>query len=391
MVRPRRVDRPSRRERRHALTLTGGNAPNRSRFWSGSWRAGGAEAQRGRARAAGLLMVFTTLVTSLIAPAAMANALPLPGPPDHGLSLDIRSGDAAGTHLTLTSKTIEVPASAVKSVNASGSSYTFSNIERVGRCGNRQGGPYRGPERHRRHQRQAQWHPGHGRGRPSLDRRCRRIRANKGERGARHGPSRWHLGCGRDRPDASARAGHHGRQTRWHALPTYSYKGSGSGFTYSLAFAGATNGIHVTGTICWGCATSLNINAKLDGTFTWANQDLDMGIAGGKATNGSFGISGMSSDLDLTYTVLRGAEPGAGGKPPVFKLPVAFEAPLCICAGIPIYSKFELAVLVTLGLGAKNSSVQGGAHVTISGSGSVSGTGVGGPGDRSTATSRGTS
>lgn len=145
-----------------------------------------------------------------------------------------------------------------------------------------------------------------------------------------------------------------------------------------MTFAGAPNGIHVTGTICYACASLLNINAKLDGTFTWANQDLDMDLAGGKVKSGSFGISGMSSDLDLTYTVLRGASPGVGAKPPVFKLPVSFEAPLCICGGIPVYSKFELAILVTLGIGAKNSSIQGGAHVTITGSGSVSGTGLGG-------------
>jgi hypothetical protein len=103
-------------------------------------------------------------------------------------------------------------------------------------------------------------------------------------------------------------------------------------------------------------------------------------MAGGKATSGPFGISGMSSELDLTYTVLRGDEPGVGAEPPVIELPVAFEAPLCIRGGIPIHSKFEPAVLVTLGIGAKNSSVEGGAHVTINGSGSVTGTGVGAAG-----------
>jgi hypothetical protein len=47
---------------------------------------------------------------------------------------------------------------------------------------------------------------------------------------------------------------------------------------------------------------------------------------------------------------------------------------------IPIYSRFELAVPVTVGIGAKNLSVEGGAHVTINGSGSVTGTGVGAAG-----------
>jgi hypothetical protein len=80
---------------------------------------------------------------------------------------------------------------------------------------------------------------------------------------------------------------------------------------------------------------ALNINAKLDGTSTWANQDLDLGMAGGKAISGPFGTSGMSSELDLTNTVLRDDEPGVGAKPRVFKLPVAFEAPCASAAGSP--------------------------------------------------------
>jgi hypothetical protein len=324
-------------------------------------------------------MVFATLVTSLSAPGAMANALPLPSATSKALSVDIRSGDAAGTHLTLTSKTIEVPASAVKTVSATGTSYTFSDIKAL-----------------------AGLAPGKVvliEGQNAIVVTSIKHSGNLIVVGATPASIGDVVESGqievKGSPNMAQAVGVSGvadsglvpalvpaasGTRRGDALPSYSYKGKSGSFTYAIAFAGAPNGVHLTGSICWGCTTALNINAKLDGTFTWADQDLDLGMAGGKATSGSFSISGMSSDLYLTYTVLRGEEPGVGAKPPVFRLPVSFEAPLCICGGIPIYSKFEVALLITLGIGAKNSSVEGGAHVTITGSGAVTGTGVGGPG-----------
>jgi hypothetical protein len=115
--------------------------------------------------------------------------------------------------------------------------------------------------------------------------------------------------------------------------------------------------------------------------FTWANEDVNIGVGGGSVRSGSFSISNMSSNINLNYTVLRGDEPTVGAKPPVLKIPFAFEAPLCGtplgCAGLPLYSKFELAILITLGISGKNSTIQGGVQVTISGSGSVSGSRAG--------------
>jgi hypothetical protein len=119
----------------------------------------------------------------------------------------------------------------------------------------------------------------------------------------------------------------------------------------------------------------------MDGTFTWADQSVDLGVAGGAVSGGSFSLSHLSSDIKLNYTVLRGEVPNIGAKLPVFKVPFAFEMPLCGspfgCAGIPLYSKFSLAFLITLGISAKNSSIEGGVDLNIGGTASVSSQGLG--------------
>lgn len=339
-------------------------------------------------RVLALSMAVAAMVTGFGAANVAAATLASPQDGSQPPTVVINSGNAAGTHLTLTSKTIEVPPSALKSVSASGSTYTFSATGPLAKVAVGKVILIEGQDaivvtgvKHSGAQLIVGATPASigdviesgqlvETGPPDMAEAIGVPQATSGaDTASAAAPV---LGA-----PVVARRGPDGTLT---TFPTYSYKGKGGNFTYSISFAGAPSGIHVTGSICWGCSSLLNINAKIDGTFTWANQDLDMGLAGGKVKSGSFGISGLSSDLDLTYTVLRGEEPGVGAKPPVFKLPVSFEAPLCICGGIPVYSKFELAILVTLGLGAKNSSVEGGVHVTISGSGSVSGAGVGGAG-----------
>jgi len=328
------------------------------------------------------------IVAALVTGAGASTSAAAVWPPSNtaAQTVSINSGNAAGTDLTLTSKTIEVPSSLLKSVTGGGTTYTFSSASgplakvAVGKVILIEGQDaiVVTSVKHAGGQLVVGAAPASigdviesGQlkvtGPPDMAQAVGVTDTSSGLAPALAPMLRSTGAAGARRPNDTLAV-----------FPSYSYSGKTSTFSYSLTFAGAPNGIHVTGTICYACASLLNINAKLDGTFTWANQDLDMDLAGGKVKSGSFGISGMSSDLDLTYTVLRGASPGVGAKPPVFKLPVSFEAPLCICGGIPVYSKFELAILVTLGIGAKNSSIQGGAHVTITGSGSVSGTGLGG-------------
>lgn len=344
-----------------------------------------------RSRVAVLATAVAAIVTSLGAANVAAATLPSPHVGTQPRTVVINSGNAAGTNLTLTSKTIEVPPSAVKSVGAGGATYTFASATgplaqvAVGKVILIEGQDaiVVTSVKHSGAQLIVGATPASigdviesgqlvEKGPPDM---AQAVGVPEATTGAGSGSASAAAAVVGAPVVAGARRGPDATLT---TFPTYSYKGKGGSFSYSISLAGAPDGIHVTGSICYACSSLLTINAKIDGTFTWADQDLDMGLASGKVKSGSFGISGLSSDLDLTYTVLRGEEPGAGAKPPVFKLPVSFEAPLCICGGIPVYSKFQLALLVTLGLGAKNSTVEGGAHVTISGSGSVSGTGIGG-------------
>ncbi len=79
-------------------------------------------------RIVALPVVFAALVSATTTGAPIAEATVLPGSAHGaGQTVTINSGNAAGTQLTLTSKTIEVPSSLLKSVSAGGSTYTFSS------------------------------------------------------------------------------------------------------------------------------------------------------------------------------------------------------------------------------------------------------------------------
>jgi hypothetical protein len=171
---------------------------------------------------------------------------------------------------------------------------------------------------------------------------------------------------------------------------TFAYQGTTGGFTYKVGFTGKSDGLHATGDFCYqlvgsasgsSCGNGLSINVTLDGVFTWSNEDLKIGVAHSAVSSGGFSLSGMTSQITLNYTVLRGDEPKIGADPPVLKIPFAFEAPLCGtplgCAGLPLYSKFELAILIKLGISSKNSTIQGGVTATVTGSGSITKSGLG--------------
>ena len=105
------------------------------------------------------------------------------------------------------------------------------------------------------------------------------------------------------------------------------------------------NGLNVTGEFCYAlsgssCGGGLSISVTLNGTSTWSDEDVNIGVGGGKISSGSFSITGMSSELDLNYAVVRGDEPTVGAKPPVLTIPFSFETPPCGtplgCAGPPV-------------------------------------------------------
>jgi hypothetical protein len=166
---------------------------------------------------------------------------------------------------------------------------------------------------------------------------------------------------------------------------SFSHSGKSGGLTYTVAFTSQPGGLHATGDFCYvvassTCGEGLSIHIALDGTFSWADQSIDLGVGGGTVRGGSFSISKLESDIKLNYTVLRGQVPNIGAKLPVFKIPFSLEMPLCGsafgCGGIPLYAKFSIAFLVTLGISAKNSSIEGGVDLNLGGSASVSSTGL---------------
>lgn len=166
----------------------------------------------------------------------------------------------------------------------------------------------------------------------------------------------------------------------------FSFRGSSGPLDYTMGFKPQSHGLETTAEFCYkftgsSCGSGLSLKVTLSGTYTWADQALALSVAGGTAKNGSFSMSGWTTQLDLHYTVVRGLGRLKGGAPPVIKIPVSFEVPLCGtplgCAGLPLYSKFEMALLLKLGVSSQNTVVQGGVTVTITGSGSVGQRGLG--------------
>jgi hypothetical protein len=166
----------------------------------------------------------------------------------------------------------------------------------------------------------------------------------------------------------------------------FSYSGKVGKLDYSLAFAGKSDGVHITGELCYSlngspanisisCGTLLSMKANLEAVFNYQDEDAYILFSNGHLSTGSFSLSGLSGTLSVKYEALRGNDPNVNADPPVFKLPFSFEMPVCpaplYCDGVPLYTKVELAVLVKLGIASKGSLIQGGVSVNLGGSASV--------------------
>ncbi|HTW10583.1 MAG TPA: hypothetical protein VME46_23985 [Acidimicrobiales bacterium] len=378
--------------------------PNRSRHqghpaWS--W----ARLTSAVARTATAAFMAAALVASQAVPSAAALGVPTPRASAHGARvLEARTGQAAGTDVTLTTKTIVVPPALVRSslssVSASGSTYTFSSA--TGPLSQIAKGKVLLLEGRDAIVVTSVKHAGKslvvGAAPASLTDvvQSGTIKvAGAPDASAAVGvplstsafgaPAVDGLSVGAPYSPAPSTGERASRNVP--AGATFAYKGSSGNFTYKVKVKGIAGGLDGNLEICYTaygskCGSGLSINVILDGVFTWSSQDLDVDVGGGSVSSGSFSISGLSTNVKLNYTVLRGTEPNVGAKPPVFKIPFAFEMPLCGspigCAGIPLYSKFEFAILITLGIAAKNSSVEGGVDFTLGGSASVSGSKLGG-------------
>lgn len=162
---------------------------------------------------------------------------------------------------------------------------------------------------------------------------------------------------------------------------TFAYQQTAGGFTYKVGFTGKSDGVHVTGDFCYqlvgsssgsSCGNGLTINATLDGVLSWNDQNATITVANGVVVDDSLSMDGLAGHLTLDYTVLKGQTDAISADPPVLKVPFAFEFPVCPgpigCDGIPLYTKFEVALLVKLGVSGRNSTMQGGVTLSLGGS-----------------------
>jgi hypothetical protein len=165
----------------------------------------------------------------------------------------------------------------------------------------------------------------------------------------------------------------------------YSGKDKTGDLTYSISLAGDSDGLHAYGGFCYSsdgsgsvsgtCGGPLSLLGSVNGLISFKTQTANIDVLKGQPPKGSFSLSGFTAQLKVSYVAKRETGSQIGGKLKAEVLPFSFEMPVCpppgFCAGIPLYTKFTVSLLVTLGISAKNSVMQGGFTVLVAGSGSV--------------------
>jgi len=166
---------------------------------------------------------------------------------------------------------------------------------------------------------------------------------------------------------------------------SYTGKDPSGDLTYSMSLAGGSDGLHAYGGFCYSsdgtgnisgtCGGKLSLKGEVNGVVSFQTEAAKIAILKGQPPKGSFSLSGFSAKLKVTYVAIRGTGSQIGAKLKPFNLPFSFEMPVCpppaFCGGVPLYTKFEVSLLVTLGISSKNSTMQGGFTVLVAGNGSV--------------------
>ena len=156
-------------------------------------------------------------------------------------------------------------------------------------------------------------------------------------------------------------------------------------FTYSISLVASAEGLQTYGGFCYSsdgsgnvsgtCGGPLSLSGQLNGTVSWSNAVSVVNVTKGQPPKGNFSLSGLTFKLHVTYTALRKTGTLIGAKLPPFNLPFSFEMPVCpppaFCGGVPLYTKNELSLLLTLGISSKDAVIQGGFTMLVSGPGSV--------------------
>jgi hypothetical protein len=165
----------------------------------------------------------------------------------------------------------------------------------------------------------------------------------------------------------------------------YTGKDSTGKFTYSISLVASAAGLQAYGSFCYSsdgsgnvsgtCGGPLSLSGQINGTVSWSNAVSVLDVAKGQPPKGNFSLSGLTFTLHVTYTALRKQGTQIGAKLPAFNLPFSFEMPVCpppaFCGGVPLYTKNELSLLLTLGISSKDAVIQGGFTMLVSGPGSV--------------------
>ncbi|HTX00060.1 MAG TPA: hypothetical protein VMD59_14845 [Acidimicrobiales bacterium] len=166
---------------------------------------------------------------------------------------------------------------------------------------------------------------------------------------------------------------------------SYSGKDSTGDLTYQIYLAGDSDGLHTYGGFCYSsngsgsvsgtCGGPLSLTGTVNGLLSFNSQVAAITVPKGLPPKGSYSLSGFTARLQVNYTAKREDGSQIAGKLKAEALPFSFEMPVCpppgFCAGIPLYTKFTISLLVTLGISGKNSVMQGGFTVLVAGSGSV--------------------
>ena len=182
------------------------------------------------------------------------------------------------------------------------------------------------------------------------------------------------------------------------SAPGFVVRGALGGLSYAVGMGPVTHGVKVSGNLCYepknqpaaGSSASkelrtptkllstcrngmpfLAVSVQIDGTFTWSDASADFSVTNGQASGG-ISFDNLNGDVKIQYVISRGIGSGNSAHPPTFKLPIAFEQPLCpvtgLCFGLPIYTKEEVALSITAAAPAKNTIMAGGVELHFGGS-----------------------
>jgi hypothetical protein len=114
-------------------------------------------------------------------------------------------------------------------------------------------------------------------------------------------------------------------------------------------------------------AGGMTMEATLSGYIAKADLSGGFDIANGRNVRSSFSFL-SSGGVAITYQIL---DPSKGDlKIPVLRIPMSFNVPFAV-AGVPMLLKVSFALLVTVALSSKNSTVRGGEKLTYGGAEAV--------------------